>query len=111
MNGNGYVMILIAAPVGAAAGLARALVARRAAACAQVTAPVTSFYEWKGEPREEQEALVFVKTAASKADEVKRLVAENHPYEVPEVIVLPLADGSEAYFRWIDEVLGLGGAS
>ncbi|MBN2353584.1 MAG: divalent-cation tolerance protein CutA [Spirochaetales bacterium] len=103
---NGYVMILIAAPVEAAAGLARSLVEGGAAACAQATRPVTSFFKWKGELREEQEALVLVKTAAVKAEEVKRLVAERHPYEVPEVVVLPLTGGNPAYFRWIDEVLG-----
>ncbi len=103
---NGYVMIIIAAPVEAAAGLARSLVERGAAACAQATAPVTSFYKWKGELHEEKEALVFVKTAAGKTGEVKRVVSEEHPYEVPEVVVLPFTGGNEAYFRWIDEALG-----
>jgi periplasmic divalent cation tolerance protein len=105
-----YVMILIAAPVAQAAELARAFVAGRAAACAQVTKPVTSFYHWKGELCEEEEALVFLKTRADKTEAVMRLVREKHPYEVPEAIVFPLTGGNEAYFRWIDESLGADGS-
>jgi periplasmic divalent cation tolerance protein len=102
---DSYVMYMIAAPVEAAEGLAQKLVEERAAACAQVTSPATSFFYWEGKLQRETEALIFVKTARDKRAAVQRVLFAHHPYQVPELIELPLTGGNEAYFRWMDRVL------
>jgi periplasmic divalent cation tolerance protein len=99
------VMILIAAPVAIAVDLARAFVTARAAACAQVSPPVTSIYVWDGKLHEESESLILLKTTSEKTGAVKQIVAERHPYEVPEVIEIPVTGGNEAYFTWINEAV------
>jgi periplasmic divalent cation tolerance protein len=103
-----YVMVVISAPAEAAHDLARALVEEGAAACAQITKEIQSIYFWKGAVTEESEVLIFLKTAALKVEAVKRIVAARHPYEVPELIVLPITDGNASYFQWIEEVTGRG---
>ena len=100
-----YVMIVIAAPREAGRDLARLLVREKAAACVQITSPVTSIYTWEGRTHEETEVLLFVKTASRKIAAIKELVSVRHPYQVPELIVLPITAGNETYFRWMDEVL------
>ena len=100
-----YVMYMIASPPESAEALAKALVEERAAACGQVTAPATSFFYWEGKLHRETEALIFLKTARSKREAVQRVLTAHHPYQVPELIELPLTGGNEAYFRWIDSVL------
>jgi periplasmic divalent cation tolerance protein len=103
-----YVMLMISAPAEAAHDLARALVDEGAAACAQVTPPVTSYFYWEEEVKGKTEVLLFIKTTAAKLDDVKRILATHHPYQIPELIEIPLSGGNPAYFRWIDEVLARG---
>ena len=97
-----YVMYLIAAPVDAAPVIARTLVEERAAACAQVTQPVTSYFHWEGKLRRETEALILVKTVRSRREQIQRVIRDHHPYQVPELIEIPLTGGNESYFRWLD---------
>ncbi len=84
-----------------AAALARAVLESRAAACVQVVGPIASHYWWQGEIQTEQEWLCLVKTAAEVLDRLMALIAEQHPYDVPEVTATPITAGSEAYLRWI----------
>jgi periplasmic divalent cation tolerance protein len=84
--------------------LARDVVAARLAACAQVTGPVTSYYHWKGALERSEEWQCQLKTTRTRWPDVERFLRENHPYELPEIVMLPLA-GSEAYLDWVrDEV-------
>jgi periplasmic divalent cation tolerance protein len=84
--------------------LARDVVAARLAACAQVTGPVTSYYHWKGALERSEEWQCHLKTTRTRWPDVERFLRENHPYELPEIVMLPLA-GSEAYLDWVrDEV-------
>lgn len=101
----GYVMIVVAAPDEVAPKLARLLVESCVAACAQVTSPVTSTYFWEGAVCEDREVLIFVKSKAEKIPAIKKIVLGNHPYKVPEIIVLPIVDGHDAYLDWIDAVV------
>lgn len=82
--------------------IANELLARRIAACIQVT-EIQSYYTWKGSVASEPELLLLVKTQASKASAVKEAILETHSYETPEVVVVPITDGSPAYLKWIDE--------
>ena len=80
--------------------LAKNLLDMRVVACVNVM-PVRSFYRWKGEPCDEPEHLLIAKTTKEKADEVIRAIKSLHPYEVPEIIVLPVMDGYPPYLEWV----------
>ena len=84
-----------------AARLARALVDGSLAACVNVIPAVRSIYAWKGTVQDEQEVLLIAKTSAARAAACRERLVALHPYEVPEVVALRLADGHDAYLRWI----------
>ncbi|MFQ5790412.1 MAG: divalent-cation tolerance protein CutA [Acidobacteriota bacterium] len=86
-----------------AAKLGGALVERRLAACVNVTAPVRSFYTWKGRLEDESERMLFIKTRADRYADLEAAVRELHPYEVPELIAVPIERGASPYLAWIDE--------
>lgn len=87
----------------AALKLARALVERRLAACVNVLPGCTSVYRWKGALEEADEVPVLIKTRAARYDELEAAIRNLHPYEVPEVIALPLARGLTDYLEWVAE--------
>jgi periplasmic divalent cation tolerance protein len=93
---------LVACPsqeVGSA--LAKLLVDRELAACVQVLPPMQSIYRWKGEVCIDQEVLLLIKSSDHLKDEVQKAVEENHPYEVPEFVVIAASDVSEKYAAWL----------
>jgi len=84
----------------------RSLVEARLAACVSALPVMTSVYRWKddaGRPTIEQavEQSIMIKTTAARVDDLKSWLSANHPYEVPEVLVLPIADGGAAYLAWL----------
>jgi periplasmic divalent cation tolerance protein len=79
-------------------------VGERLAACVNVHAPMTSIYRWEGKVEEAQEHQLTIKTTASRTADVIARIQELHPYDVPEILVLPVADGGDAYLRWIREM-------
>jgi periplasmic divalent cation tolerance protein len=92
---------------GDADALARALVGERLAACVNILPPMRSIYRWQGAVEEASERQLIMKTAASRVADLKRRLAELHPYDVPEILVLPVSDGGESYLEWIgDSVSG-----
>jgi periplasmic divalent cation tolerance protein len=99
-----YVVVLITLPSDADGdAFGRALVEERLAACVNLLAPMESVYRWEGRVERETERQVIVKTSRDKLAALWDRVRELHPYEVPEFIVLQIADGNEAYLRWIGE--------
>ncbi len=95
-------IVLITAPnADVAAEIARALVAERLAACVNVVPGVESTFWWEGKVDRAREVLLVIKTTAARFGALKRAVLVVHPYEVPEVIGLPLAVGHRAYLAWI----------
>lgn len=97
-------VVLVTAPSPAAAvELARTLVTERLVACGNVLPGVHSVYRWAGGVEEATEALLVLKTQQSRVPDVVARVTELHPYEVPEVIALPIEAGLAAYLGWIDE--------
>lgn len=87
--------------------IARALVGRRLAACVnEVGAPVTSVYRWKGKVESAKEFLLVIKTTKKRFAALRKAIGELHGYEVPEIIALPIAEGSRAYLDWIAESVG-----
>jgi periplasmic divalent cation tolerance protein len=90
----------------AAATVARALVAERLAACCNILPAVRSIYRWKDQLHDENEVLVLIKTRAEHLERLKARVLELHPYEVPEILALPIENGYAAYLEWLAESVG-----
>jgi periplasmic divalent cation tolerance protein len=80
--------------------LANLLGSRKLAACVQI-ANIASCYMWKGNVCRESEYLLLIKTAAHLYPEVEEVIVENHSYEIPEVIQLPIAQGLDRYLEWV----------
>lgn len=95
-------VVLVTAPSGEpAAALARGLVEERLAACVNRLPGIRSVYRWQGEVCDDGEELLLIKTAADRVDALVARVREIHPYEVPEVLVLPVEAGSAPYLAWV----------
>jgi periplasmic divalent cation tolerance protein len=86
-----------------AAEIARILVEERLAACVNLAPPVRSIYAWRGKVEDEQETLAIMKTTAARFEALAKRIAQLHPYEVPEVIALPISDGHAPYLAWLTE--------
>ena len=83
--------------------IAGALVERRLAACVNVLPGVTSFYRWEGKLNRDAEHLLVVKTTAARFEALREALVEMHPYDVPEVVELPIERGHAPYLEWIDQ--------
>lgn len=86
-----------------ARSLAQSLVERRLAACVSISAGVTSVYRWQGAIEEAAEVTVTIKTVGSRYAELETAIKLAHPYDVPEIIALPIARGDAAFLQWIAE--------
>jgi periplasmic divalent cation tolerance protein len=86
-----------------AEGLSRLLIEKKLAACVQITG-VTSFYEWEKEIQKDDELLLVIKARADLYSEIEGALSDNHSYEVPEIIKIPIEDGLDSYLGWIDKV-------
>jgi periplasmic divalent cation tolerance protein len=95
-------VILVTAPGAAeAAALARALVEERLAACGNVVPGLRSIYRWEGKVQEDTEALLVLKTTRARFEALRERILALHPYQVPEVLALPVEAGSAPYLAWI----------
>lgn len=92
---------LVSCPTDAAESLAAALVEARVAACVNVIPRMRSVYRWQGAVQRDDEALLIIKTSSDRFDDLKREVLARHPYELPEVIAVDIADGHAPYLEWI----------
>jgi periplasmic divalent cation tolerance protein len=81
--------------------IARELVERRLAACVNMLPGVQSVYRWQGGIEEEGEITLLIKTTASRYAELEAAIRSLHPYQLPEVIALPIAAGLPAYLDWV----------
>lgn len=86
--------------------IAEALLEQRLAACVSVVPSVVSSYRWKGRLEREPEQLLLIKTRRDRFEALREAVLGLHPYEVPELIALPVTAGHGAYLAWIDESVG-----
>jgi periplasmic divalent cation tolerance protein len=83
--------------------LARALVDERLVACVNVLPPMQSVYRWDGKVEQAAEHQLVMKTTRERAEALTARLVELHPYAVPEVLVVPVDDGGEAYLKWLTE--------
>ncbi|MCH7493238.1 divalent-cation tolerance protein CutA [bacterium] len=105
MVASEVVVVLCTFPEGEGAGVAaRALVERGLAACVNILPGATSVYRWKGEVEEAAESLLLIKSTPERLPALTAALAKLHPYDVPEIIALPVAGGSPAYLDWVREV-------
>ena len=93
----------------AARRAAAALVGERLAACAQVAGPIESTYRWDDRIETATEWYCHFKTTVGRTPDLRARLRELHPYDTPEIIVLPIADGDPAYLRWIEASVALEG--
>jgi periplasmic divalent cation tolerance protein len=85
-----------------AARLARALIEKRLAACVNILAPCRSVYRWKGRTEDAEEHPMLIKSTRTRYPELEAAIRAAHPYELPEIIAVPLTGGLPDYLEWVD---------
>ena len=96
-----YIVVLVTCPPDRAEMLARTVVEERLAGCVNILGGVRSIYFWQGEMCDDGEALLVMKTQLARFEQLRARVVALHPYEVPEVIALPLLAGHAPYLQWL----------
>ncbi|MBM4129171.1 MAG: divalent-cation tolerance protein CutA [Nitrospira sp.] len=87
-----------------ASKIARALVEEKLAGCVNIVKDIRSIYSWQGKIEDEPEVLMIAKTQKALFDSLAEKVKALHSYTVPEIIALPIIEGSEDYLKWLEEV-------
>ena len=85
----------------AAERLAALLIEQRLAACVNILAPCRSVYRWKGVVQRDEEHPMLIKTTAERYPALEKALREGHPYELPEIIAVPIERGLPAYLDWV----------
>ena len=102
-----FVIVMSTAPdAGTAERLARSLVEESLAACVNRLPGIRSTYLWNSAVHDDEEVLMIAKTTAARLPALCARLVELHPYEVPEVVALRVADGHDAYLRWVAAATG-----
>lgn len=102
----GYLQVFIAVPdKRTASRITRVLLKERLAACIQLIGPITSWYHWQGKLERSREWLCIAKTKTQHYRELEQRVQGIHPYEVPEIIALPISAGWRKYLDWLETEL------
>ena len=87
-----------------AAKIANSLVEERLAACVNIISPVRSIYRWEGKIWDEKEWLLMIKTQKKRFEDLEKKVKSLHSYSVPEIVALPIVEGSASYLKWLEEM-------
>jgi periplasmic divalent cation tolerance protein len=87
----------------AAERVADLLIEKKLAACVNILAPCRSLYRWKGAVQHDEEHPVLIKTTAERYAELERALRSAHPYELPEIVAVPIERGLAAYLDWVSE--------
>ena len=85
--------------------LAQILIQEKMAACVNMLAPCTSFYEWQGQLEKSQEIPLLIKSTQQKYSLLENCILRHHPYELPEIISVPIDKGLPSYLNWVCENL------
>jgi periplasmic divalent cation tolerance protein len=103
---NDYIIVLVTtANKSEAEKIAQALLKERLIACANIINPVTSFFFWSGKIDKAEECLMVMKSRRDLFAELAECLKGLHSYEVPEVLAIPIVEGSVAYLAWMGEML------
>ena len=85
--------------------LAQSLVSKKLAACVTVLPGAVSYYRWKGKREKSREALLLIKTTRKHWSALEVFLKEHHPYQLPEILMLPASKGSKEYVSWLNRSL------
>ena len=103
---NEYVIVLVTtSSKQEAENIAQQLLKKQLIACANITGPVSSLFRWSGKIEKAKEYFVFMKSRKDLFEKLTETVKTLHKYEVPEIIALPIVEGSEAYLGWLESCL------
>ncbi|MEE8577277.1 MAG: divalent-cation tolerance protein CutA [candidate division Zixibacteria bacterium] len=94
-------VVFVSLPREEASKLAKEMCERRLCACVNIIPKIESFYWWEGEVNQDQEALLVIKTSSERMVDLMEYVCDVHPYDLPEIIALPIADGLPDYLNWV----------
>ena len=100
-----YLILSTCPTIEVAESLAEMLVKENLAACVNILPGARSVYEWKGKVEKEQECVLLIKSRADRLEVLEERLLTEHPYELPELIAVPIEGGSAAYLSWIDTQL------
>lgn len=82
--------------------LASKLIKQKLAACVQLS-PITSYYNWENNPHSEAEIKLLIKTRSRLYESVEHFIKQHHSYEIPQIVQIPINEGSDEYLDWVDE--------
>ena len=103
---NAYIIVMVTtANKQEAENIAQRLLKERLIACANIIGPVSSLFHWAGKIEKAEEYLIFMKSREDLFEKLAETVKALHSYEVPEILVLPIVDGSRAYLDWLGSCL------
>lgn len=94
----------------AARTLVQGLVGDRLIACGTIFGPARSIYRWEGRVTEDVETVIIMKTHGDRWDALRTAIEDRHPYDVPELLALPVSSGLDAYLNWVTQSTCEGGA-
>lgn len=108
MEASSYCMVITTAPEREEAEkLAQGILENRLAACVQLS-DIRSFFFWDGQIQNDDEVSLIIKTTTKRYAALESYIREYHPYDVPEIIQLPITGGSSEYLAWLDATTGAG---
>lgn len=100
-----HIVVFITAPTEEEAGnIAGKIIEEKLAGCVNIIKNIRSIYMWKGKIEDDAEVLMVVKTRRELFERLKDRVREIHSYDVPEIIAVPVQEGSESYLKWLNDV-------
>ncbi len=102
MSENFQLVVTTCPTAESAQNIAKLLIEKQLAACVNVIPGVHSYYEWKGSLENTTEYMVMIKTRSDRFNELQMMITSAHPYELPEIISVPITAGSQAYLAWLD---------
>ncbi len=98
-----YQVVLVTCPdIKVAEPLAQGLIEKNLAACVNILPGVQSVYRWQGAIEKSHEVLLLIKTTQDRWNELSSFIEKQHPYDIPEIISLPIEQGLESYLKWMD---------
>lgn len=89
--------------------IAKSLVSRQLCSCVNIIPKVISIYNWKNNIEEDEECLLVIKSSKDKFEDIQKFIEnkDNHPYEIPELICIPISNGNEKYLQWLISTMNL----
>ncbi len=102
---NAVVVLVTAPQLDTARALAKAALNARLVACANLIPKIESHYWWQGKLESSAEVLILFKTTKAKLKALEKFIVANHPYDTPELLVLPIGAGNKRYLDWVIESL------